>query len=1029
MPEGQLGAVNESALAPGPPPWYQSLQFKLAALCVLLIVALVSGAVMFSKLLVGDQLNGETFRYERESGTRLALEFNGAAERAQTLAATLARLAAAHPSAPQLAELVPGAGMIAAIGIWPEPDSAGGARSSQLWLRDASGAWQPREDYNDTRTVLYSHEKWYTPARYIQKNRCYWTPLYRDLLLKRDVITCSLPMQAAQGFAGVVTVSLAIDALQAGFNKATAGDTGYSLLLDGDNRLLAVSAGASKLGGATRPRNLAELGQMQPALNPVAIALNQQQDAAIGAAQSAGYGAAQAAALSRGTREMSNAEAATALAQIAVSNVKAANAEPQQLRIADDPVLGDDAHATVFPLPAGRWHLLRVSPLNQGFAGANHLYDQALLVNTGAVVLTLLLAFAGLRLLLIQPLRRMAAQIADSGDALDERPHNELGAIARGYNQRSRQLREISEHANTSSALLTQESGERRNAEDALARVQERTALALQSVADGVISTDAQGRVEDMNPIAEQLTGLALSAGRGKAFNEIFNARGKGDVVMPNLALMVVQRGTRLDYTEGLRLISLAGHAHDVQLTVTPIRTRQNRITGAVVVFRRGGAPMHAQLAPVIEERISLDPGTGLATRAALNQRLRGLLDASRGPRNHALLLMGIDGLKRINDSGGPQAGDEAIIKLGGVLAAQTGKAGEVFRLSGDHYAVLLENHDRERALALAEALRAAVGRTRLEWEGQRFDATASFGVVVFDNRTINPAQVIQHAELACSAAKRAGRNRTLLWHEGLDAERPLDDSIWVRRIRDGLDKNLFHLTTQLIRSSPLHRGEGDVFEVLVTLEDEEGFWSTAATFVPIAERHQMMPELDRWVISHTISHLAQHPELSDQLSFVTINLSGSSLANHSVLEHIVQTFERTPSVHAHRVCFEISEGTATSQPQQAQMFCEAMRGLGCRMSVDHFSGHRISEVSLLRRLPLDYVKVDSTRFRNIVNDEVEQMMAESLVRLARTLQKRVIIANLEDNARLEIWKRLGADYFQGHIVAKPTPVIFSAAA
>jgi EAL domain-containing protein (putative c-di-GMP-specific phosphodiesterase class I) len=328
----------------------------------------------------------------------------------------------------------------------------------------------------------------------------------------------------------------------------------------------------------------------------------------------------------------------------------------------------------------------------------------------------------------------------------------------------------------------------------------------------------------------------------------------------------------------------------------------------------------------------------------------------------------------------------------------------------------------------IAETLRVAVAASPFTWESKRHPITASFGVSTFDNRMINATVSLQRAEKACNAAKIDGRNCVALWTKAIDeASEPLDDSVWVRRLRAGLDKNLLHLTTQLIQSAPQHQTNGNVFEVFISLEDEEGFWSNAATFIPTAERHNMMPELDCWVISKTIAHLVSHSAQAASIDFVTINLSAGSLDSPLVLEHIVKTFEKNPQVPPRQVCFEISEDVATRYMRQTQVFGETMRGIGCRIAVDHFSGRHISDIDLLRRLPLDFVKVDSLQFRNIAKDDIEKVLAESLIHIAGMLKTRVVVTNLEDNSGLETWKKLGADYFQGHVISRPTPVIFMA--
>lgn len=1031
--------------------WHSSLQFKLGLIFLALVVLLGAGALVAGKFLVSDKLVTETYRYENESGLRLQQELQGITQQTEDLARMLASLSfklpggvnTLKPLVPELVERVSANIFIVSTGVWPEAYALDPAleRASVLWARNANDAFKLREDYNDPRTIPYQREKWYTPARYSQENRCYWSPVYRDPISKRDVITCSMPIRQTEKFVGAVTVSLGLENIRASFAASTAEELGYSLLVDQDNQLLAASKRMSQSMGSTPPRNTAELAQKFPSFNVVALNLHKQSAERVSAvARSPLYNAEQISALRDGSRDMSRAEAETALSQIWGRLGKLdGNAAQDRLEIKADHVLADDAFALLFPLPSTHWQLIRVTPAKEGFTGARYVFQQSLLVTGGALVLTLVLVFSGLRYMVISPLRKMTRQITNAETAedalhlqLDESARNEVGVMAHWHNERVRQLREMMERTIATNSQLVMESEERRKAQEQLARIQERASLALQSVADGVITTDENGNIEDMNPVAETLTGVPLRTSRGKNFAEVFVARMGGDngAPLPNLAEIAVQRGTRLDYPEGIQLTSFGGSHRNISLIVTPIRARHSKVIGAVIVFRELKTAVEvasAASATVVADKKSLDALTGLSTRTVCDKRIRSLIDAAKlTPRTHCLLILDIDHLKRVNDNGGQHAGDEALAKVAETLSAKVASAGQVFRMTTDQFAVLLENFDADRGRIYAEALRESIANTRFYWESKYFSITASFGITAFDGAEENHIDIVRRADDACAAAKRAGRNCVRVYDESMNrAGREADDSTWVRRIRAGLDDNMFHLTTQYMLPTQNLASEGNNFEILLALEDEEGFWAAPGAFMQTAERHHLSGEMDRWVISRILTQLTNNPGVLEKLAMVSINLSAGSLMDGSLLEFLITELEKNPDIHPRKLCFELNENDIAEYPQAVHTLTDALRSAGCRVAVDRFMGRDPSQLAQLRKLSVDFVKVDATRFRNIVNDTVEQMLAESVVRLGRTLRKRVIVSNIDDASMMDAWKRLGVDYFQGFLVAKPSPVIF----
>jgi diguanylate cyclase (GGDEF)-like protein len=1037
--------------------WRQSLQFKLGLALGLITLVLAGLAYWAGDELVRGNLVDDRYAYDSESALRLAEKLNADTRDVQGLASTIALLAlqssgptraTAMASVQSLIEHSRADNLIVSAGVWPLPKTLDpqAERASQFWLRDASGAFRARNDYNDPAAISYLQESWFTPAQYLPADTCFWTPAHREALSKQEVVSCTMALRDGRGFVGAVTVDLSTIRLNELFARYSQGGKGYSLLIGRDNRLLGISDAAALAFGAQPPTNLVELAQKLPAFNPLALFMHQQNEAFISAAvQSPLYNAATVSALKDASREMSRTEAEASLAAIwnNMSNRQPQAVVSQQLQFDSDAVLGEPSFANIIDLPGTHWRLARVVSTRDGLAGVDYLFSRTLMIIGIGLALAIALIYAGVNWLVLRPLRRMTGELAHAESAEDalhlqfnENADNEIGVLSHWHNERVRQLRELMERTIATNSQLVVESDERRTAQEALVKAQERATLALQAVADGVIMTNERAIVEEVNPMAEQLSGLGHRAARGRSFADVFRARSSDpesgqSTPLANLAELAISRGTRLEYTSGVFLQRDTLPDAEVYVSVTPIRTRLNRVIGAIVVFREisgaistGGGGDKPQ-----QEQQTRDVVTGLPNRVACDRALRLLIDSQRvNPKPSVVLSLDVDHLKRINDIAGQQAGDEVLARLGESLASKVGNAGEVFRMGADQFVVLLTNFEPERARIFAEALRELVANTRIYWESQPLSVTVSIGMTPITDDMQSPIDVLARAEDACAAAKRAGRNAVKPYDASLDrAETSVDDAIWVRRIRAGLEQSLFHLTTQWIMPAQAHQSEGHVYEILLALEDEEGFWASHGAFMPVAERHHLVAEMDRWVLRSTLDHLSRYPETLERLSFCAIQLSGSTLADHSLIEYLADQLQLHPDVPARKLCLQVHENVLSEYPNQAQTFCEAMRTLGVRVAVDQFSGRSPSDVALIRRLHLDFVKIDALQFRSLSTDPVEQMLAESVIRLSRALRKRVVVGNIADAGALEAWRRLGADYLQGATVAKPSPVVFYA--
>jgi diguanylate cyclase (GGDEF)-like protein/PAS domain S-box-containing protein len=1025
-------------------PWYRRLQWQFWLLGTLLLILLAVAGWQLGRAIVYETLTRDVFLYETESGRRLQTRIAALTDRAEVLAATLAELAASAPRNPaeptpavtDIVDVADPEGRFASIGIWPLPEGDG-PRRSRVWLRDAVGELQPRDDYNDARVVSYANTAWFAAARYVTPHRCYWSPVRVERLSQESLVSCSTPILRDGRFAGTVTVGIRVDTLEAEFERSTAGDPGYSVLLDGEHRVLALSGLLAGAVGNPSPATLAALAQAYPALNPLSVSLfNQRRDFRSEIARSPAYDVHQISALEAAAPSMTRADAEAALVPLWARLADDADRPPppKVMPIADDTVLQDDANATVLDLRGTGWTLVRVRAAREGFSGARALFQKVLWFTVGSLLIAMLVMTLVLQLQVLRPLRRMSVTLSRAGRldesldiVLDASRDNELGVLAHVYNDRTRQLRELMDSALNANAQLTIEATQRRELQLNLDALQQRHLVLLGHSNEGLVQTDAQGRIEHLNPAAEQLSGFRSADVRGRPFGDVFSLRLDGEEEpLPDLVAAALERRQTLTYHDGARLTTATGEALTMGIQVVPVRAAGGRNTAAVAILR----PLQSATATstVAETAApSEDPLTGLPGRAACEQHLRSLLHAAQlQPREHALLIIDLDHFERVNSQSDTMAGNECLQRVADTLRQSVGRRGRVYRMVSDQFAVVLEAFDLDRARIFADALREAIGRQQHSWSGRELRITASIGLARLHGDSDAATTVVREADDACRAAKREGRNRVRVFDPTVSRGLPtVDDALWVRRIRAGIDEDRFHLTTQYIQPAGA-KAEIAYFEVLLALEDEEGFWASPDAFAAVAHRHGLTVEMDRWVVSRTLGYLQRTPDVLTNLGFVLLNLSPATMADPDWLHWLVEQLESHPEVPPRVLCFELRQTTLLEHPKQAATFCDAMRALGCRVSVDHFAGADRNALPEIRSLAVDLLKINAQHYRQLTLDPVEQLLAESAVKVARTLQKDVVVFNVEDSALVAAWQRIGVDFLQGHAVAKPTPVIFS---
>ncbi len=560
---------------------------------------------------------------------------------------------------------------------------------------------------------------------------------------------------------------------------------------------------------------------------------------------------------------------------------------------------------------------------------------------------------------------------------------------------------------------------ERKLSEEALFQEKERAQVTLAAIGDGVIRTDAEGRIDFMNPAAETLTGWKTFEAYGRGVPEVFSIL---DPVTRKAApdpVEICLREERTVTPPDNRLLRRAdGAEFVVRDTAAPIKSRTGRIIGAILVFKdltelRG---MEREVAYLV----SYDPLTALLNRREFEKRLEHALRSAReqGGR-HALCYLDVDQFKVVNDTCGHTAGDELLKQIGALLQWKVPEGVTLARLGGDEFGVLIEHRPLTEARRIAQALRQEISRLRFRWQDRTFETSASIGLIPIGPDSGDLTALMIAADAACYAAKEGGRNR-LHEYEPDDtalAERS-GEMQWIHRIHKAFDEKRFRLFAQPI--VPLGSQHEQVLsELVLRMIGEDGKLVLPNEFIPAAERYRMVPAIDRWVVHNALAAIAAH---ADRERSFTINLSGQSLSEESFLEYVVQklTAARVPT---ERVYFEITETAAIAHHGRAMNFISILRGLGVRFVLDDF-GTGFSTFAYLKNLPVDFLKIDGEFVRDLTTNKIHEALVESINQVGHVMGIRTIAEAVEDEATLVALRRLGVDYAQGFHLARPQPLL-----
>lgn len=464
--------------------------------------------------------------------------------------------------------------------------------------------------------------------------------------------------------------------------------------------------------------------------------------------------------------------------------------------------------------------------------------------------------------------------------------------------------------------------------------------------------------------------------------------------------------------------------------TVAMMRYRNRRVSRANLRLRKEVAERTQSIEDArarledsnrqLEYQASYDELTGLFNRRSFQERLRQAWTEPTSPDSCCYLMyLDLDQFKIVNDTCGHAAGDQLLRQLSTLIRGKIRTDDTVGRLGGDEFGILLTHCPTAAAIRVAEQIRMEVENFQFVWDSEVFRVGVSIGVVPVETTRGDINELQQLADAACYAAKEAGRNQVHLVSDDSDqAQKHRGEMRWVKRLHDAMEHNLFALYEQKI--VPLKQSdEPERVEILLRMrEPESRKLIPPGAFLPAAERYGLGVKMDEWVVTNLLRSLFVHSGFNAQGRRYWVNLSGLSMGDAKFCDTLLSLMANSQFPPG-MINFEITETAVIRNIAEASRLIDALSEMGCEFALDDF-GSGLSSFGYLKKLKVDYLKIDGMFIRDIAHDKTDRIFVKSIIDIAHTLNIRTIAEFVEDDEILAIVKSLGADYAQGFGVHRP---------
>ncbi|MDP2028530.1 MAG: EAL domain-containing protein [Thiobacillus sp.] len=548
----------------------------------------------------------------------------------------------------------------------------------------------------------------------------------------------------------------------------------------------------------------------------------------------------------------------------------------------------------------------------------------------------------------------------------------------------------------------------------------ERLRVTIESIGDAVIVTDANGRIEFINPKAEELTGFSSDDARGRPVPEVlplFNEDSGAPVTNP---LELALRGNKvIELDSHTVILRPSGATLAISDTAAPIRSRDGKVLGGVLVFH-DESEMRGLMQRLVWQA-ERDHLTGLWNRRAMESRLSAALrGVQQDAQRYIFCYIDLDRFKLVNDTCGHRAGDALLQRLTALLARRAESDHHFLaRLGGDEFGLLFVDTTLPVALEYIQRMRDKIDRFRFEWDEKVFRLGVSIGVTELHKGMTDIGEILAQADTACYHAKSLGGSMIQVYEKTHPALQKISDEMqWVGAITKAFEAHRFLLYRQQKVELLPAGGAQHHYEILLRLRGEDGAIISPGEFLPAAERYGLAPSFDRWVVRNLFAYLDTHPE--DQACYA-LNLSGRSLSDQGTADFIMEEIDRY-QLDPTRISFEVTETAAIDNLDACERLILTLKSRGIQFALDDF-GKGQSSFGYLKRLPAAYLKLDGDFVRGLDHNRESLAIVKAMHTLAHELGKLTIAEQVETEAELACLKNMGVDFVQGYLLHRPEPL------
>jgi len=439
----------------------------------------------------------------------------------------------------------------------------------------------------------------------------------------------------------------------------------------------------------------------------------------------------------------------------------------------------------------------------------------------------------------------------------------------------------------------------------------------------------------------------------------------------------------------------------------------------------------HKQEIERLKHKFRHDELTGLVNRIEFMRMIDEVRTNVPG-QEQALLVIELDHFNVVNDMCGLAAGDDLLCQVANTISSSL-NAGEVAaRIGGKTFAILCNDSSMDLADMKACGIRDSLTAINFECDGKKFEVGVGIGFTLIRNDFISDKySAMSEADSACHYARNMGRNHIHAYSLNGNNSYRQQESEWISRIANAFEKERFQLFYQNIKQIDSGERADEHHEILIRMLDDNGEYVTPDEFIPAAEKYNLMPLIDRWVIRTLFARNAnlwrtsfnlQQNDISVPMTLCCINISGSSL-NDNYFPEFLRDQVALHNIPPQVVCFELTETVAVNDLEKASRLITALRGQGFHFALDDF-GKGMSSFSYLQALPVDFLKIDGSLVQNIDTNKTDLCMVEAINRIAHEMGIKTIAEYVKNQKVIDILKVMGINYAQGFGIHRPEPLL-----